>query len=419
MVGKKERAGGHRRASSASSPTSSASTDAVTLPDAAPPTGKRVAVVGSGPAGLTVAADLVLLGHERDRASRRCTSRAACSLYGIPEFRLPKDDRRRPRSTTCVSLGVEFEINAGGRQDDRPSTSCLARRGTTPSSSARAPGCRLHGHPGREPARRLLGQRVPDPRQPDEGLPLPGLRHADRRGARAWPWSAAATWPWTAARTALRLGAERSPRLPPHARRDAGAHRGDRTTPRRRASSFQLPHEPGALRRQRPGLGAAARVPARWSWASRTPRAGRRPVPMAGSTYQLDVDLVMVAIGAGPTRPVPTDRGGLERSERGNIRDRQRRRPHQPAGVCAGGDIVTGAATVILAMGAGPSGGGRHPPLPERGCGGLAGGRPRRVAVPPPAVWPAMHTGVASRAGAPGRRRRGAPAVPSTQSRTE
>jgi len=77
-----------------------------------------------------------------------------------------------------------------------------------------------------------------------------------------------------------------------------------------------------------------------------------RPIPMAGSTYLLDVDLVLVAIGAGPNPTLFAGCQGLERGERGYIRTfNDAGRTSVPC-VWAGGDIVTGAATVILAMGA-------------------------------------------------------------------
>jgi len=78
-----------------------------------------------------------------------------------------------------------------------------------------------------------------------------------------------------------------------------------------------------------------------------------RPIPMAGSTYLLDVDLALVAVGAGPNPTLFERCDGLERSERGYIRTFNDAGRTSVPRVWAGGDIVTGSATVILAMGAG------------------------------------------------------------------
>ncbi len=81
--------------------------------------------------------------------------------------------------------------------------------------------------------------------------------------------------------------------------------------------------------------------------------SGRRsPVPIPGSEFVMDVDTVVVAIGQGPNPLVPRTTKGLECNKKGNIIADLRPRYSKP-GVYAGGDVVTGAATVILAMGAG------------------------------------------------------------------
>ncbi len=79
----------------------------------------------------------------------------------------------------------------------------------------------------------------------------------------------------------------------------------------------------------------------------------RRPVPIKGSEYIMNVDTVVVAIGQGPNPLVPRTTKGLECNKRGNIVADLDTGVTSKAGVYAGGDIVTGAATVILAMGAG------------------------------------------------------------------
>ncbi len=79
----------------------------------------------------------------------------------------------------------------------------------------------------------------------------------------------------------------------------------------------------------------------------------RRPIPIEGSETVLDVECVIVAIGNGPNPLVPSTTPGLETNRRGNIVADEETGVTSKKGVFAGGDIVTGAATVILAMGAG------------------------------------------------------------------
>ena len=79
----------------------------------------------------------------------------------------------------------------------------------------------------------------------------------------------------------------------------------------------------------------------------------RRPVPIEGSEFDIDVDTVIVAIGTGPNPIIAHTTPGLETTKRGNIAADEETGATSKPGVFAGGDIVTGAATVILAMGAG------------------------------------------------------------------
>ena len=87
---------------------------------------------------------------------------------------------------------------------------------------------------------------------------------------------------------------------------------------------------------------------------SRTPEARRRrPVPIEGSEYVIDVDTVVVAVGTMANPIVPATTPGLETNRRGYIVTKDENGKTSREGVYAGGDIVTGSATVILAMGAG------------------------------------------------------------------
>ncbi len=141
------------------------------LPANAPSTGKSVAIVGSGPAALSAAGDLIQKGH-RVRVFEALHELGGVLIYGIPEFRLPKsivkgevDNLRR--------MGVEFETNVVvGKsvtidelmQDEHYDAVFVAHRRGTAAVSRRS---------RRAPQRRLLGQRISDARQPDARLPVP------------------------------------------------------------------------------------------------------------------------------------------------------------------------------------------------------------------------------------------------------
>ncbi len=92
---------------------------------------------------------------------------------------------------------------------------------------------------------------------------------------------------------------------------------------------------------------------------------------MLGSDFLIDVDMVVVAVGAGPNRALFEDAGGLERNERGYIRSYTESGRTSLPNVWAGGDIVTGAATVILAMGAARTAAEGHARVPHERVVGL------------------------------------------------
>ena len=171
--------------------------------------GQGVAVVGAGPAGLTIAGDLVKTGPRRDdlRGPPQGGRRADLRDPRVPS---PQGASSMPRSTTSRSSGCKIVTERGHRkaEDDRRSLRRRVRRGL-PRSRRRCPG--LHEHPGREPLRHLFGQRVSHPLQPDEGLPLPRVRHARSPRGRTSPSSAAGTWPWI--RCGPRSGSARRTRI--------------------------------------------------------------------------------------------------------------------------------------------------------------------------------------------------------------
>jgi hypothetical protein len=125
-------------------------------------TGGKVAIVGAGPAGLTVAAELASLGHEVEIFEALHTA-GGVLMYGIPQFRLPKE---------IVQAEVDYVRSLGAKINLDAMVGRLHRERRWASE--------VPPSPRREPEGRLLGQRVPHPDQPDEGVQVPGVRHPDR-----------------------------------------------------------------------------------------------------------------------------------------------------------------------------------------------------------------------------------------------
>lgn len=121
--------------------------------------------------------------------------------------------------------------------------------------------------------------------------------------------------------------------------------------PRRRASSSACSPTPWRCSATSAD-GCAGSAAWRWSWASRTRAAAGSPVVKPGSEFDIDCDVVIMALGTSPNPLLASTTKGLETNRRGCIMADAEGATTRP-GVFAGGDAVTGAATVILAMGAG------------------------------------------------------------------
>ncbi len=130
-----------------------------------------MAIVGSGPAGLSAAGDLVQKGHEVT-VFEALHEIGGVLIYGIPEFRLPKDIVRQ-EIDVLRKMGVEFETNVVIGKTVTIDELFERRRLRRDLRRHRRRTAEVPGRPRREPQRRLLGQRVPHPGQPDARLPLP------------------------------------------------------------------------------------------------------------------------------------------------------------------------------------------------------------------------------------------------------
>jgi len=317
----------------------------VQLPKCAPATGRRVAVIGAGPAGLTVAGDLVLLGH-KVTIFEALHKPGGVLMYGIPQFRLPKEIVEA-EVNYLTRLGVElvtdFVVGKLESVDELLAQSFDAvfiGTGAGLPMFMNIPGENLVGvYSANEYLTRsnlMKAYLFPE-------YDTPTIRR--RKVVVVGGGNVA----MDAARTARRLGAQvtivyRRSRTEMPARIEEIEHA------EQEGIAFELLTNPtrilGDDRNQVVGIECL-----RMELGEPDDSGRRRPVPVDGSEFVIDVDTVVMAIGNKPNPLVPQTTSGLEVSRWGTIvADEQTMQTSKP-GVFAGGDIVSGAATVILAMG--------------------------------------------------------------------
>jgi glutamate synthase (NADPH/NADH) small chain len=312
------------------------------------PTGRRVAVVGSGPAGLTVAGDLVRLGHAVT-VFEALHRPGGVLVYGIPEFRLPKRIVYGEVSY-LERLGVEFRYNyvvgktrglvqlmADGYD------AVFVGTGAGLPSFLDVPGENLCGvYSANEYLTRANLMRAFE--FPLSDTPLAGSRHVAVLGG--------GNVAMDSARMARRTGAESVRVVYRRSEKEMPARLEEVHHAREEGVVFEMLQAPTRILGDE--LGWVRGLEVRGMELGEPDESGRRrPVPVPGSERVIDVDTVIVAIGNSPNPLLPRTTRGLRTTKWGNIVvDPETQRTSIP-GVFAGGDIVLGAATVILAMGEG------------------------------------------------------------------
>jgi glutamate synthase (NADPH/NADH) small chain len=318
------------------------------LPPTADPTGKQVAVVGSGPAGLTVAGDLIAKGHEVT-VFEAFHKPGGVLIYGIPEFRLPKAIVAQ-EVNFLERLGVKVECNqVVGRtitveelfEDGYEAVFVGVGAGLPVLLDV--PGKNLIGiYSANEYLTRSNLMKAY--RFPEYDTPIIRGTHVVTLGA--------GNVAMDSARTALRLGAESS-RI---------VYRRSRTEVPARAAEVHHAEEEGVefffLAAPTKFIGddkgrVVGMVCLRMELGEPDDSGRRRPVPIEGSEFELECDLVIVAVGTGANPLLTQSTEGLTLNKWGYIQVDPKTGKTSKKGVWAGGDIVTGSATVILAMGAG------------------------------------------------------------------
>ncbi len=322
--------------------------DLVELPEKESPTGKRVAVVGSGPSGLTVAGDLVLLGHEVTvlEAFHRP---GGVLTYGIPEFRLPKQIVKE-EVAYLERLGVKIETNqVVGRSVDidellgaKGFDAVFIGVGAGLPMFMNVPGEDLGGvYSAAEYLTRVNLMRAN--LFPDYDTPVVRGRQVAVIGG--------GNVAMDAARTALRLGAEQVSIVYRRSRTELPARAEEIHHAEEEGIVFRLLTNPIAFAGN--GRGMVEQMTCiRMELGEPDASGRRRPVAIPNSEFVLTADLVIVAIGSGANPLLTRSTGGLSLNRWGYIVCDENGRTNKPR-VWAGGDICTGSATVIEAMGAG------------------------------------------------------------------
>ena len=324
----------------------------VKVPGVAAPTGFKVAVVGSGPAGLTCAADLAKLGH-KVTVFEALHVAGGVLMYGIPEFRLPKAVVQG-EVENLKKLGVDIEVNSvvgkfatvdelmeGGGFD-----AVFIGTGAGLPYFMNIPGENLCGvYSANEFLTRtnLMKAYL----FPNWDTPIKvGRKVAVLGGGNV---------AMDAARTALRLGAEESWIVYRRSDKELPARHEEVEHAHEEGVKFALLTSPTKIMGDENGVVQSMEC-LKYELGEPDASGRRSPVPIAGSENVMGIDTVEVAIGQGPNPLVPRTTKGLEVNRKGNIVASTETGATSKPGVYAGGDVVTGAATVILAMGAGKVG---------------------------------------------------------------
>ena len=318
------------------------------LPPKADPTGKKVAVVGSGPAGLTVAGDLIAKGHEVT-VFEAFHKPGGVLIYGIPEFRLPKEIVAQ-EVNFLERLGVEVECNqVVGRTVsidelfEEGYDAVFLGVGAGLPTFLKVPGKNLIGiYSANEYLTRANLMKAY--RYPEYDTPIIRGKNVVTLGA--------GNVAMDSARTALRLGAEKSRIVYRRSRTEVPAREAEVHHAEEEGVEFFFLAAPTQFLGDDQGRVVGMEC-LKMELGEPDASGRRRPVAMEGSEFELECDLVIVAVGSGANPLLTQSTEGLKLNKWGYIEVDEKTNKTSLKGVWAGGDIVTGSATVILAMGAG------------------------------------------------------------------
>ena len=321
---------------------------AVELPQKREPTGKRVAVVGAGPAGLTVAGDLINLGYEVT-VFEAFHKPGGVLMYGIPEFRLPKqivekevDYLRRSGVKIELNQVIGKSITVDELLDEEGFDAVFVGVGAGLPYFMNVPGenlgCVYTASEYLTRANLMKAYAFPE-----YDTPLVRGRTVCVIGG--------GNVAMDSARTARRLGAENVNIVYRRSHDELPARGEEIHHAEQEGITFKLLCSP--LEYLGNDRGMVRQIRCQEMELGEPDDSGRRrPIPKPGAEFTIDTDLVIVAIGSGANPLLTKDTEGLDLNRRGYIRANEAGKTSRE-GVWAGGDVVTGSATVILAMGAG------------------------------------------------------------------
>ena len=311
------------------------------------PNGHKCAIIGSGPAGLTCAGDLVRKGYDVTVFEALHVA-GGVLMYGIPQFRLPKEIVQK-EIASLKEMGVKFETNMViGRvlsidelMDEQGFEAIFIGSGAGLPKFMNIPGENLKGvYSANEFLTRVNLMKA---YKEDSNTPIQHAKHVAVVGG--------GNVAMDAARCALRLGAEEVSIIYRRSMEELPARREEVEHAMEEGIDFKLLNNPveiiGDDKRNCTGIRYI-----RMELGEPDASGRRRPVPVEGSEYVVDADCVIMALGTSPNPLIKSTTEGLDTEKWGGIIADETGKTSRE-GVWAGGDAVTGAATVILAMGAG------------------------------------------------------------------
>jgi len=319
-------------------------------PELKPKTGHKVAIIGSGPAGLSCAADLIQMGHDVT-VFEALHELGGVLIYGIPEFRLPKEIVK-VEINALKELGVEFQTNAVIGFTDTLDE--LLQNGYNAAFIAVGAGLPYFLN--------IEGENLNGVYSSNEFLTRVNLMKAykfpefdtpvfnckDKNVAVFGGGNTA----MDAVRTSKRLGAKNAYIIYRRSEVEMPARKEEVHHAKQEGIEFKFLSNPLIFNGDKDGWLKSVKLQ-KMELGEPDASGRRRPVPIPGSEYTLDIDMSVIAIGNGSNPIIQKTTPDLQFNKWGNIIVDEETMKTSKEGVFAGGDIVTGGATVILAMGAG------------------------------------------------------------------
>lgn len=323
----------------------------VGLPEIAPPTGKKVAIVGSGPAGLSAAGDLIRHGHQVT-VFEALHEIGGVLIYGIPEFRLPKEIVRR-EVDVMRSMGIDFQTNVvigktvtiDELMNEEGYDAVLVATGAGYPKFMGIPGEHLNGvYSANEFLTRVNLMRANEFPEYDEPV-------FDCRGQDIAVVGGGNT-AMDAVRTACRLGAKTSYLIYRRSEAEMPARAEEVKHAKEEGITLMCLNNPVAFLGNKDGFIEAVRC-VKMELGEPDASGRRSPVVIPDSEFEMPIQMAIIALGTEANPLVQSTTPDLKTTRKGYIAADPETLRTSKRGVFAGGDIVTGGATVILAMGAG------------------------------------------------------------------